>query len=227
MRKQTLIVAGTVLGAGLALTACDLKVDFGGEQATESYDVADKVAVLDAHTGSGDIVVNESDRSGVHVTETLHWRGEKPRNGHSVSGGTLTLDYNCHDCWIDYRVEVPRGLDVKIDSGSGTITLRQLTGPVVASTGSGDVDARGLAGKNVSASTGSGDVKLRFAAVPDQVHAETGSGDGLVWVPSGAYNVTTETGSGDRDVQVTQDPSAPRTIVVKTGSGDAKIYKTG
>ncbi|WP_370019387.1 DUF4097 family beta strand repeat-containing protein [Planotetraspora sp. GP83] len=227
MRKQTLIVAGTVLGAGLALSACDLNVDLGREQAVQSYDVPGKVTVLDAHTGSGEFVVNESDRTGVHVTETMHWRGEKPRNGHGVSAGTLTLDYKCGDCSIDYQVEVPRGLDVKIDTGSGTVTLRQLTGPVTVTTGSGDVEARGLAGKDVSVNTGSGDVKLRFAAVPDQVHAETGSGDGLVWVPSGTYNVTTETGSGDRDVQVTQDPSAPRTIVVKTGSGAARVYKTG
>jgi DUF4097 and DUF4098 domain-containing protein YvlB len=230
MRKQSMIVAGVALGAALTLTACgtdiDLgKVGFGGEQAVQSYDVTDAITALHANTGAGEIVVNESDRTGVHVTETLHWRGEKPQNGHRVDAGTLTLRYQCDDCAVDYRVEVPKGLDVKIDSGSGTITLRQLTGPVSAATGSGDIEARGLTGRQVTATTGSGEVKLRFAAAPDNVRVETGSGDGVVWVPSGSYNVTTNAGSGDKEISVVQDPSSPRTVVVKTGSGDARVLK--
>jgi len=225
-----MIMAGVALGSALTLTACgtdlDLgKVGFGGEQAVQSYDVTDEITALHANTGAGEIVINESDRTGVHVTETLHWRGDKPQDGHQVDAGTLTLRYRCHDCSVDYEVEVPKGLDVKVDSGSGTITLRQLTGPVSAATGSGDIEARGLAGRQVTATTGSGEVKLRFAAAPDNVHVETGSGEGAVWVPSGSYNVTADPGSGEREVSVVQDPSSPRTVVVKTGSGDARVLK--
>ncbi|GAA4565096.1 hypothetical protein GCM10023193_38440 [Planotetraspora kaengkrachanensis] len=225
-----MIVAGVALGAALALTACGTEIDlgkvgFGGEQAVQSYDVTDAITALRTATGAGEIVVNESGRTGVHVTETLHWRGEKPQNGHRVEGGTLTLRYDCRDCSVDYRVEVPKGLDVKVDTGSGTITLRDLTGPVGAETGSGDIDARGLSGRQVTASTGSGDVKLRFAAAPDNVRVDTGSGDGTVWVPSGSYNVTADTGSGNKEVAVTRDPSSSRTVVVKTGSGDAKVLQ--
>ncbi|GAA1272565.1 hypothetical protein Psi02_06030 [Planotetraspora silvatica] len=230
MRKQSMIIVGVALGSALTLTACgtdiDLsKVGFGGEQAVQSYDVTDAITALHADTGAGEIVINESDRAGVHVTETLHWRGDKPQNGHQVDAGTLTLRYRCDDCSVDYEVEVPKGLDVKVDSGSGTITLRRLTGPVSAATGSGDIEARGLAGRQVTATTGSGEVKLRFAAAPDNVRVETGSGEGSVWVPSGSYNVTAEPGSGDREVSVVQDPSSARTVVVKTGSGDARVLK--
>ncbi|GAA4582116.1 hypothetical protein GCM10023194_15780 [Planotetraspora phitsanulokensis] len=225
-----MIVAGVALGAALALTACGAEIDLGkvglgGEQAVESYDVTDEITALRAYTGAGEIVVNESGRTGVHVTETLHWRGEKPQNGHQVDAGTLTLRYQCHDCSVDYRVEVPKGLNVNIDAGSGTITLRELSGQVSAAAGSGDIDARGLSGRQVTATTGSGEVKLRFAATPEKVRVETGSGDGTVWVPSGSYNVTASTGAGDEEVAVTQDPSSPRTVVVKTGSGDARVLK--
>ncbi|MGI5160037.1 DUF4097 family beta strand repeat-containing protein [Microbispora sp. CA-102843] len=225
MRYKTMAVAGAVLGMSLVVAACDVRLDFDGQQAVESYDVTDKVAVLDTHAGSGDIVVNESDRSGVHVTETLHWRGDKPANGHSVDGDTLTLAYKCDSCSVDYKVEVPRGLTMKIDTGSGDITLRDLTGQVNASTGSGDVDARGLAATQVSTRTGSGDITLRFTAVPDQVQAVTGSGDGRLWVPNGAYNVNASTGSGDRRIEVADDASAPHTITIRTGSGDAEVHK--
>jgi hypothetical protein len=225
MRRKNIAFAGAVLGSALVLTACDFNTAFAENQDTLSYDVMDKVTVLETHTGSGDIVVNESDRSGIRVTETLHWRGDKPTDGHSVNGETLTLKYDCDNCSVDYRVEVPRGLDVKLDTGSGTLTLRSLTGPVKVSTGSGDVDANGLAGKRVTADTGSGDIELTFAGVPDRVEVETGSGDGTVWVPSATYQVTTETGSGHRKVEVDQDVSSPHTVVVKTGSGDAKVLK--
>ncbi|WP_182897546.1 DUF4097 family beta strand repeat-containing protein [Microbispora sp. H10830] len=225
MRHKTMAVAGAVLGMSLVVTACDVRIGFGGQQAVESYDVTDKVAVLDARTDSGDVVVNESDRSGVHVTETLHWRGDKPANGHSVDGDTLTLAYKCGSCSVDYEVEVPRGLTVKIHTGSGDVTLRDLTGQVNASTGSGDVDARGLAAKQVNTRTGSGDITLRFSAVPTDVQAVTGSGDGRLWVPDGVYNVNASTGSGDRKVEVAHDASAPHTITIRTGSGDAEVHK--
>lgn len=225
MRHKTMAVAGAVLGISLVASACDLRFDFNGQQAVESYDVKDKVAVIEAHTGSGDILVSESDRTGVHVTETLHWNGDKPADGHSVDGDTLTLAYKCDNCSVDYKVEVPRGLAVKIDTGSGDVTLRNLSGQVNASTGSGDVDARGLAAEQVKARAGSGDVTLRFSAVPTQVQAETGAGDSRLWVPDGAYNVNASTGSGDRKIEVLDDDSAPHTITVRTGSGDAEVHK--
>ncbi len=218
-------VAGAALGMGLMVAACDVRFDFGGQQAVQSYDVTDKVTVVETRSGSGDVVVNESDRPGIRVTETLHWRGEKPADGHSVAGDTLTLAYKCENCSVDYKVEVPRGLTMKIDTGSGDITLRNLSGQINASTGSGDVDARGLAATSVGARTGSGNITLRFAVAPDQVQAVTGSGDGKLWVPDGAYNIDASTGSGDRRIQVADDDSAPRTITIRTGSGDAEVHK--
>jgi hypothetical protein len=224
--KKNVAVLGAALGLGLTLTSCGMSFGLGMEQSEEiAYDVTDKVAIVQADTGSGDIVVNESDRAGVRVVETLHWRGDKPGDGHRVEGDTLSLDYECHTCAVDYRLEIPRGMDVRLDTGSGMITLRSLTGAVAASTGSGDVDASGLTAKRVKAETGSGSISLRFSAAPDHVDVQSGSGDSRVWVPSGAYNVETETGSGDQEVQVTRDPGAPRTLIVKTGAGDAKVLR--
>ncbi|MBB5628706.1 DUF4097 family beta strand repeat-containing protein [Sphaerisporangium krabiense] len=229
-RARPVMAAGVVLGAGLLLSACGLENIAGPtQQATESYDVTGRIGLLRVDSGSGDIVVTESARTGVRVTETLHWRSEKPKTAHPMDGDTLKLGYSCQNggwsCGVDYQVEVPRGLNVKLEAGSGDITLRALSGRVDARTGSGEVDARGLGTTYAEADSGSGDVELRFTGVPEYVRIESGSGDGIVHVPQNSYHVSLTTGSGDHALQVTNDPASPRRIVVRSGSGDAKVLK--
>ncbi|MGC5011505.1 DUF4097 family beta strand repeat-containing protein [Streptosporangium sp. DT93] len=224
--KRNTLVAGALLGSVFVLSGCEFALDFRDrQQDVVSYDVAGGVKALDVESGSGDIVVTESDRSGVHVTETIHWRGEKPSTEHPVNDGTLTLRYRCdgRSCSVDYKVEVPRGVSADLDAGSGTVTLRGLTGQVKAVAGSGDIEAADLGSKRFAAEAGSGDVEARFTVAPDSVEIEAGSGDAVARVPAGGYNVTTETGSGDSSVEVTKDPSSPRRITVKAGSGDARV----
>jgi len=226
------MTAGMALASGLLLTGCGLgEFVKPANEAKLSYDVADKVSTLVVRSDSGDIVVDGSDRSDVHVTETSHWRGDdgdRPRATHPVNGGRLTLGYDCPGwtCGVDYRVEVPRGLDVKVETGSGEITLRELSGSLDVTTGSGDIDANELSGKSLIGQTGSGDVTVKYTSAPDDIRLETGSGGGTVVVPPGTYNVRTETGSGEEKVGVTRDTGAPRQIVVKTGSGDVKVLAT-
>ncbi|WP_248960284.1 DUF4097 family beta strand repeat-containing protein [Sphaerisporangium perillae] len=225
------IAAAALLGAGLLLTGCGL-TDIAAPTKEEKnvYDVTEKTPVLHVESGSGEILVTESDRTGFHVTETLHWKSDKPVTRHPVEGDTLKLGYDCPNenwtCDVDYAIEVPRGVQVKLKTGSGDITLRALSGRFDADTGSGTIDANGLGGKQAVAKTGSGDVDLRFTAVPDNVDVRTGSGTGVVHVPQGAYDVNLSTGSGEKKIDVTDDDSSSRSIVVKTGSGDAKVLKT-
>ncbi|GAA2854212.1 hypothetical protein GCM10010517_12240 [Streptosporangium fragile] len=224
--KKNLLVAGALLSSVFALSGCQFGLDFRDQnQDVVSYDVTDKVTALEVESGSGDIVINESDRSGIHVTETVHWRGKRPATEHNVDGGRLTLRYACDDpsCSVDYKVEVPRGLTAKLDTGSGTITLRGLSGKVDAVSGSGDVDAGDLRARRFVADTGSGEIEARFRGTPDHVEIESGSGDATAYLPKGSYDVTAETGSGDRTIEVTDDPSAPRKVTVKTGSGNVGV----
>ncbi|MDF5754086.1 DUF4097 family beta strand repeat-containing protein [Spongiactinospora sp. TRM90649] len=230
---KRIVVAGALLGSGLLLAGCGIG-DIGGpeQEDTVSYDVADKVALLEIDSEAGDIVVTEADRSGIKVTETLHWRGQKPEPEHPVNGDRLALSYNCpggmgfRSCSVDYRVEVPRGLGLTVSTGSGDITLRNASGTLIANTGSGDIEAAGLTSKESTVETGSGAVELRYTAVPAQVKVETGSGDATVRVPDGRYDVEAETGSGDRSVEVSHDPSASAKVIVTTGSGNAAVLKS-
>ncbi|MFF3438901.1 DUF4097 domain-containing protein [Streptosporangium sp. NPDC002721] len=224
MRKN-MLVAGAVVGSMFVLSGCDLALDFRERrQEVVSYDVTGRLTALDVATDSGDIVVTESDREAVHVTETIHWRGARPTPSHPVNGGTLTLRDECRgNCSVDYKVEIPRGLTARLDTGSGTITMRGLTGETNATSGSGDIEAGGLTSKRFTAEAGSGDVEARFSAPPEGVRIETGSGDVVAYLPKEGYDVTAETGSGEKTVEVTEDPASPRKVTLKTGSGDAQV----
>ncbi|MET9337509.1 DUF4097 family beta strand repeat-containing protein [Nonomuraea sp. NPDC003804] len=229
MRTKGLVALGALVLATTALTGCGsgfMAMSGPADEKTETYEVKDKVAVLDVMSGAGDIVINETGRTGIKVTEKQHWRDHEPETTHEVKGDTLELRYDCargDSCWVDYTIEVPKGLRIAAEAGSGDVTMRSLTGEVEAKAGSGTIDANNLGGKRVLAETGSGGVELRFTNPPDSVEAQAGSGDVTLYLPNVPYDVVTEVGSGDAQVKVTDDSSSPRKVSVRTGSGDARV----
>ncbi|GAA1511921.1 hypothetical protein GCM10009677_51080 [Sphaerisporangium rubeum] len=231
MTKTTMIAAGAVVCAGLVLSGCGLRtIASPTKEHSQTYDVTGgRVGALDVQTGAGDIEIVRGTGKRIRVTETMHWKSEQPKSEHPVDGGTLRLSYECArddwNCGVDYRVELPDGMSAKLRTGSGDITLRSVSGELDAFTGSGDIDANGLTGHRAIAETGSGDVELRFTVAPFDVQVSTGSGNATVHVPADEYNVTAETGSGSRTVDVTTDASSERRLILKTGSGDAKVLK--
>jgi hypothetical protein len=225
---KTIAIAGGLLASAALLSGCGL-AGLGGpsNQDTVSYEVTDKVAKLRVESGAGDAVITETGGSAIRVVETLQWRGDKPNAEHSVDGDTLFLRYDCAEGWggcsVNYKIEIPKGLQVDADTGSGDITLRSLTGPLDVTAGSGDVDASGLAGKKVVAEAGSGNIELKYTTAPDSAELKAGSGDVTLHVPDGAYDVKTEVGSGDTNVAVDKDPNSPRKLSLTTGSGNVSV----
>jgi hypothetical protein len=225
---KTIAIAGGLLASAALLSGCGL-AGLGGpaNQDTVSYEVTDKVTRLHVKSGSGDTVITETDGNAIRVVETLQWRDSKPDAQHSVDGDTLFIRYDCAQSWgncsVNYKIEIPKGLQVDADAGSGDITLRSLTGPLNLTAGSGDVDASGLAGKKVVAEAGSGNIELKYTAAPDSAELEAGSGDVTLHVPGGAYDVKTDVGSGEENVAVDKDPNSPRKLRLTVGSGDVNV----
>ncbi|MFG6190812.1 DUF4097 family beta strand repeat-containing protein [Nonomuraea sp. JJY05] len=226
---KTIAIAGGLLASALMLTGCGLASIAGpSSEETASYEVTDKVAKLQVKSGAGETVVTGTDGGSIRVTETLRWRGDdKPKPEHSVEGGALLMSYDCPSnmgsCSVDYKIEIPKGLAVDLDSGSGDVTLRGLAGELNVRVGSGDMDAADLAGKKVVAEAGSGNVELKYTAAPDSAELQAGSGDIVLRVPDGAYDVKSQVGSGDINVSVKKDSSSPHKISLKAGSGDVTV----
>ena len=225
---KTIAIAGGLLASAALLSGCGL-AGLGGpaNQDTVSYEVTDKVTRLHVKSGSGDTVITETGGNAIRVVETLQWRDSKPDAQHSVDGDTLFIRYDCAQSWgncsVNYKIEIPKGLQVDADAGSGDITHRSLTGPLNLTAGSGDVDASGLAGKKVVAEAGSGNIELKYTTAPDSAELEAGSGDVTLHVPGGAYDVKTDVGSGEENVAVDKDPNSPRKLRLTVGSGDVNV----
>ncbi|MBN6054623.1 DUF4097 family beta strand repeat protein [Nonomuraea sp. RK-328] len=225
---KIIAIAGGLLASAVLLTGCGLDaIGNPKNQETSTYQAKDKVQQLHLRSGSGDVTVTESDAAYVSVTETLYWSNDKPRAGHKVEGGTLSVYYDCQRSWgscgVNYKVEIPKGLQVNVDAGSGDLTLRSLTGPLDLKAGSGDVEGSGLGGKKLLAEVGSGNVDLKYAAAPDSVELSVGSGDAALTVPDETYDVYTKVSSGDASVSVKDDSSSPRKISLTAGSGDVTV----
>ena len=89
--------------------------------------------------------------------------------------------------------------DVRVDSGSGDVTLDVVDGDTLVKSGSGDVLVR-RSGSNLVVTTGSGDVR----------------------VESGEQDLAVKTGSGDAQVD-----SLAGEGVFTTGSGDVAVLRVG
>jgi len=132
---------------------------------------------------------------------------------------------------------------VQVHNSDGSLTLRDLDGPVDLSTSDGSINASNLTGRvrlhtvdgsmaaaglrsdEVEATTSDGSVRLSFAVAPSSVTAASGDGSIEVVVPSDgtAYAVTGTTGDGSRDVSVPLDSRSARHMKLSTGDGSLRV----
>ena len=225
-----LAVALGAAGAMLALSACGMIEEHRFDQ---NAVVQAGVQQVRLEGGSGSVTIDTGSGSTTSIAQTVQYRGDRPKVAtHRLEGSTLVLDTDCgRHCSADYRVTVPQGVAVTgrvgsgdislagvasadVESGSGTISITDVSGNVTAETGSGDVNARGIGG-NVQAHTGSGTVTT--SDVTGTTTADANSGDVNARGVTG--NVDAETGSGTVEVALV----APASIRAQAGSGDVTL----
>ena len=250
-RSITAIVVGIiVLGVALAAVSQTLWRPFR----TTSTTSHGTVSALDVRSGVGGVTLTTGDRAEVRASVTSWRPGASGRV--SVEGGTLTLDGCGRWCRVQYEVTAPSGADltgemgsgnltaenlgqVAFETGSGSIDLTTVQGPISVEAGSGDI--RGVAAADtVKASTGSGNLTVTDAAgtvtaeagsgnidltlvEPVSATLQTGSGNITATVPAGPYRIAGTTGSGNRDVNVATDPASPYVLTLDTGSGNVTV----
>jgi hypothetical protein len=243
--SRGLIVASAVVAlllfAGGALVLAGLVLD----TTTTSSRALPVARAIDVRTlGGGDLEVVAGAAGRARLTTREQGGFARPHVRVSSEAGRLTLRDGCaavpfSRCRASFRLEVPAGTRVLLETGSGDIRVRGRLGATDARAGSGDVVVGGAAavlrlrtgsgdvhaetaGRAVDAESGSGDVDLRAPHVRN-VRLRSGSGDVSAYVADARYAVRVDTGSGDEHVSVATDPRAARSIDARTGSGDVRL----
>src|SRR5947209_123403 len=99
---------------------------------------------------SGKVSLTPGSNGTVVVHRTLKWDKTEPIVSEVWTGDTLRVTATCPDgenCSVDFTVQVPASVAVQMNDSVGDISLRDLTGPVDVTLGTGNVDLAGLSGR--------------------------------------------------------------------------------
>lgn len=216
-----------------------------------TFALTGRTLTIDSDDSALEVVAGDANPAG-KIEVTRWWEGSvaigsDPKVTWAMKGDRLILRMKCSgviaDCSVKHRIEVPRGVAVKVEDGDGSVRAQGFTdalsvrthdgsvhvtdstGPLVLRSGDGSVHAE-VASRQVRATTGDGSLDLELGAVPDLV--EAGSGDGSVTIAlpkdGGAkYRVTTKTGDGSVDVSVPRDSSSSHVVTAHTGDGKVTV----
>ena len=215
-----------------------------------TFALSGRTLTIDSDDSALEVVAADSNPAG-KIEVTRWWQGSvaigsDPRVTWAMKGDRLVLRLKCSgviaDCSAKHRIEVPRGVSVKVEDGDGSVRARGFkdalsvrtgdgsvhvtdsTGPLTLHTGDGSVHAE-VSSREVRTTTSDGSVHLELGVVPDLVESRSGDGSVTVTLPKGAakYRVTTRTGDGGVDVSVPRDSSSSHVVSAHTGDGKVTV----
>lgn len=193
----------------------------GTHESTTVYPVSSRVSTVIVIGHVGDVTVTGG--SATSITQQVAYSKTPPVTTRTISGGTLTVTYNCPAqvvCGVAYVIRVPRDAAVQVKTGSGAIRLSGLAGNVTAQADLGLINATGLSGASVSLTTEAGGITAAFTGTPVTVQATTRLGAITVRVPGGtSYKVTAHAHLGRATVSVPQSSSSAHVITATADLG--------
>ena len=250
---------GPVVGAGVALIALLLGCAPGaGPVRTQEQRGQIDAAVVRLDLGSSAVTVRSGAVGRIDLLARIRHSVREPEQSWRSDGDALVLHGCGRDCSVDYELVVPSGTSVEgmdgsgevtltgvaevdVETGSGAVEVRDVSGLVTVTTGSGSVllerlgdrgmvnsSSGSITGRELSgpmdATTTSGDLTLDLAR-QQNVRAQTSSGDVALTVPAGSYRVDSrpEGGSGESRIDVVNDPDAQYALDLSTSSGTISV----
>lgn len=244
--RTALAGAAVVLLAGLS--ACGASAADDDDPDHRSFGLAGRTLTVDSDDSALEFVATDAAQPGkVQVTRWFRGTvavGTEPKVTWSMKDDRLTLRVKCSgivaDCSARHRIEVPRGIAVRVEDRDGSVRARgfrdalsirtwdgsihvtDTSGPLDLRTGDGSVRAD-VSSRTVRTHTGDGSVRLELGAVPDLVESRTGDGSLTIELPRAAYRVTTDTGDGAENVSVPRDDSSSHRVTARTGDGGLTV----
>jgi len=175
-----------------------------------------------------------------------------PDHSEEVVDGQLRIESRCGGlgplavgffCGVEYTIQVPSDVDVKVSRANGRVEVENVDGvidlqtdganiqvtdaggPVTAHTVGGSFDAVGLSGPSLVVSSAGGGADAAFTEPPALVQVRTAGGGSTILLPPGqeGYALDTSASGGSEVLDVLSDPSAERLIAVSTDGGGITI----
>lgn len=185
---------------------------------------------LSIHNVSGDVRITGYNGEGVQVAAYKEGRDRDRVEVQDNSQGNrvdLRAEYeSCRNCSINasirFEVQVPRSLNLnfdEIETASGNIEIRGVTGRVQINTASGDVTVEDVNGY-IKANTASGDMKVGNVAGAVQANSASGNVEVSMARVEGSENLSFSTASGN--VRVRMPSSLDANVVMSTSSGELR-----
>ncbi|MFE5815200.1 DUF4097 family beta strand repeat-containing protein [Streptomyces sp. NPDC056479] len=242
-------VAGAVVVLVAGLAACGASAGDDKEPEHRSFALEGRTLTVDSDDSALEIVAADANKAGtVEVTRWFQGTvaiGSDPKVTWSMEDDRLVLREKCSgmiaDCSTKHRIEVPRGVTVKVEDGDGSVRARGFrdplsihtgdggvhvtdsSGPLDLKTGDGSVRVSDVSSRQVKAQTGDGSVRLELGTVPDRVDTRTGDGSVTIELPRATYRVTTQTGDGSVDVSVPRNDTSSHRVSARTGDGKVTV----
>jgi hypothetical protein len=245
-RAAAVVGAVVVLVGGVA--ACGASAGDDKEPDHRSFALPGRTLTVDSDDSALEIVAADSNKAG--TVEVTRWfqgsvaLGKDPEVTWKMDGDRLVLRMRCSgvvaDCSARHRIEVPRGVAVKVEDGDGSVRARGFqdalsirtgdgsvrvsdsSGPIDVRTGDGSVRAD-VSSRQVRTHTSDGSVRLELGVVPDLVESRSGDGSVTITLPRATYRVTTETGDGSVEVSVPRADSSSHAVTARTGDGKVTV----
>jgi len=199
---------------------------------------------------SGEVTITAFDGAKATVAATKNKFSDKCKMTVDRSGNKLVLKvektsslFKSEECDVDFDVKVPKTVDLDLVVGSGNLSITGIEGALAfkvgsgntsadgafktinGKSGSGKVDLKGLTGGG-ELKSGSGTIDLKFATSPlkGEFDIKSGSGNMTILFPKGSSVKTSyHAGSGKLINELGDNPSAPFSVSVKSGSGNLNI----
>ncbi|ASW56251.1 DUF4097 family beta strand repeat-containing protein [Plantactinospora sp. KBS50] len=166
--------------------------------------------------GAGDVAVRTGTVDETTIKRIVRYRGDEPADpGYRVDGSSLLLITDCGRlCTVSYEVTAPTGVAVSGSSGSGDIDLRGVS-TVEVELGSGNVTVQDASG-DVQVRTGSGNIAVSRAGGAVALYAGSGTVTGT---ELGGGAVRAQAGSGNVDLRL----ATANSVQARSGSGSVQI----
>jgi hypothetical protein len=239
------VLVATVSACGAASAGEDTHPDH------RSFALHGRTLTIDSDDSALEVVATDSVKAG--TIEVTRWFRGSVAIGHdptlrwSFQDDRLVLRVHCSGfvahCSARHRIEVPRGISVKVGNGDGGVRAHGFRDPLTVDTADGSVrvtDSSGpldltstdgsvradVSSRRVRARSTDGSVQVLLSGVPDLVDASSTDGSVTVAVPQGAYRVSAGSDDGAVSVSVPRDDRSPHRVSAHSTDGKVTV-RTG